>query len=201
MHSCTTQKPRTSSGQWGIVILLPCPVIILHTVGSSDHPARADDGRSAHMAIAFDVEADLPGELALLCVLAAHDTRRLEHAPPTVCTGDNHSGLLELVVPLKCMQVFLYSFWCNKKVWAGTTCGLKWKTNKGAACNVPHLASSDPSSQSGVPSHSGFTLFMQFPFLHRYVRSVQVMPVTAVEEGKKKKIMWKKFCKNTSLSQ
>lgn len=67
--------------------LLPCPAIILHTVGSSDQPARTDDGGPAHMTVTFDVEADLPGELALLCILAAHDTRRLEHAPPTVCKG------------------------------------------------------------------------------------------------------------------
>lgn len=75
------------------------------------------------------------------------------------------------------------------------------KTNKGVACNVPHFASSDLSSQSGVPSHSGFTLFMHFPFLHRYVRSVQVVPLTAAEEGEKKKTTREQFCKNTSLMQ
>lgn len=72
---------------------LPCPAIILHTVGSSDQPAWTDDRRSTHVAKVFDVEADLPGELALLSILTADNTRRLEHAPPTVCTDNNQLRL------------------------------------------------------------------------------------------------------------
>lgn len=79
-------------------------------MGSSDQPVRTDDGRSAHMAEAFDVEADLPGELALLCILAAHDSRRLEHTPPTVCAGDNRSGLLQLVMPCYSLYAGVFVF-------------------------------------------------------------------------------------------
>lgn len=63
---------------------VPRAAVVLHAVSGGDQPARADDGRSTHMAVVLDVEADLPGELPILCVLAAHDTRGLEFAPPTV---------------------------------------------------------------------------------------------------------------------
>lgn len=87
---------------------LPCPTIILHTMGSSDQPLRTNDGGSAHMTEAFDVEADLPGELALLGILAAHDARRLEHASPTIYTDDNRLVLLCLLSAAK-----IFFFWAS----------------------------------------------------------------------------------------
>lgn len=69
--------------------MLPHAAAILHTVGSSDQPAWTDDGRAAHVTGTFDVEADLPGKLPFFCILTAHDTRRLEHAPPAVCKVNN----------------------------------------------------------------------------------------------------------------
>lgn len=51
--------------------------------------------------------------------------------------------------------------------------------------DIPQFSSSDPSSQSGVPSHSGLTLLMHLLFLHLYVRSVQLVPEsTGREEGR-----------------
>lgn len=94
-------------------MLLPRLAIILHTVGSSDQPAWTDDGRSTHVPKVFDVEADLPGELAILSILTADNTRRLEHAPPTLCTDNNQLGLLELVVLLR----FTHVLSCNLKIW------------------------------------------------------------------------------------
>ena len=71
--------------------MLPCRAVILHAVGRSDQPAWTDDGRSAHVTVIFDVQADLPGILPFLCVLTAHDTRRLELTPPAVCKVNNQS--------------------------------------------------------------------------------------------------------------
>jgi len=58
-------------------------------VGGGDQPGRTDDGRSTHVTETFDVKADLPGKLPGFCILAAHNTRRLEHAPPAVCNVNN----------------------------------------------------------------------------------------------------------------
>lgn len=50
-----------------------------------------------------------------------------------------------------------------------------WSKSKAQdLADVPQLASSDPSSQSGVPSHSGFTLEMHLLFEHLYVKSVHL---------------------------
>ncbi len=54
--------------------MLPCPAVILHTVGSSDQPLWTDDVRSAHVTEIFDVEADLPGKLPFFSILTAHNT-------------------------------------------------------------------------------------------------------------------------------
>lgn len=65
--------------------MLPCLAVILHAVSSSDQPEGADDGRSTDVTIILYVEADLPGKLSLFCILTTDNTRRFEHAPPTVC--------------------------------------------------------------------------------------------------------------------
>lgn len=82
--------------------MLPCFGVILHTVGGGDQPALTDDGRSAHVAETFDMEADLPGKLPCIGVLTAHNTRRLKHSAPAVCNvkqSINHrAGVLRLVV-------------------------------------------------------------------------------------------------------
>lgn len=54
--------------------------------------------------------------------------------------------------------------------------------------NVPQFSSSDPSSQSGVPSHSGFTLLMHLLFLHLYVRSLQLV-LEPTERGDRNSFM------------
>ena len=63
---------------------IPPAGVVLHAVSGGDQPPGADEGRSTHVAVVPHVEADLPGELPGLGVLAAHDTGRLEHAPPAV---------------------------------------------------------------------------------------------------------------------
>lgn len=65
--------------------VLPYFAVIVHTVSSGDQPRWTDNGRSAHVAVGFNLEADLPRKLSFLCVLTAHDTRRLEPIPAAVC--------------------------------------------------------------------------------------------------------------------
>lgn len=71
--------------------MIPCPAVILHTMGSGDQPAWTDDGRSAHVTEILDMEADLPGKLPFIRVLTAHNTWRLELIPSTVCKVSNQS--------------------------------------------------------------------------------------------------------------
>lgn len=51
-------------------------------------------------------------------------------------------------------------------------------------CDILQFSSSDPSPQSGVPSHSGFTLLMHLLSLHLYVKSVQ--PTVKPKERRRK---------------
>lgn len=48
--------------------------------------------------------------------------------------------------------------------------------------DIPQFSSSDPSSQSSMSSHSGFTLLIHLLFLHLYVTSVQETDVPEEKE-------------------
>lgn len=54
--------------------ILPYFAVVLHTVGSGNQPFWTDDGRSTHVTIGFNLEADLPGELPVFCILTSYDT-------------------------------------------------------------------------------------------------------------------------------
>lgn len=165
--------------------ILPQPAIILHTVGSSNQPLGTDEGRSADVTDRFDMEADLPRKLPCFCILTAHDTWRLEHTPPAVCKANNQS-----VIGPACHGLL----WCPQWVEVHTCFVMRGNNADGDnyqfliwdtefLFDIPQFSSSDPSSQSGVPSHSGFTLLMHLLFLHLYVASVQRIS-EATERGR-----------------
>lgn len=60
--------------------------VVLYTVGSRHNPAFTDDWCTANMSHIFNVEADLPWELAHNCVLPTHNTRRLESYHQRECS-------------------------------------------------------------------------------------------------------------------
>lgn len=129
--------------------MLPECAGILHAVSSSNQPGWTDDGRSTDMSAIFNVEADLPGILSFLGSLATNNTRRFEHALSTVCKAKPR------II-----------------IWLVAAAHLQSKKNASGLSDVPQLASSDPSSQSSVPSHSGFCFETHLLFEHLYVKLV-----------------------------
>lgn len=126
--------------------LLHSGVVVFHAVSCRQQPAVAQHGSSTRVTRPSHVKADLPGPLPLPRDLTPHDAR----APVRP-----HTALWKKQTNKKTRMKIEKN--CARKVCARD--------------NVRQLSSSEPSSQSGSPSQSGFSLLMHLPLLQRKVNS------------------------------
>lgn len=129
-------------------------LLVLNAVGGGQQPAVAQHRGSTHMSHSLEVEADLPGPLALPRCLSSHDARAAVRPYPALW---KHT-YVQALPPLN---------------------SIPQPSVGKCVVNLPQLSSSESSVQSCTPSHSGFILLMQSLFLHWKVNSEHVCSTKA----------------------